>query len=70
MDHAVGAVRVTRFGAVCLPCGLLNQFIESIGIAILEQIAGLLPPKNVVSRHSPGSAGIVPLAHQEFHKQR
>src|SRR5262245_22645207 len=66
MHHAVRATRVAGLGAVLAPCGSFHQFSETFGVSILQKIARLLPAEDVVRRHSPGGARIVPLAHQEL----
>src|SRR5258708_3633692 len=66
MYHAIGAGGITRLGTVFLPLRGSEQLGESFGVAILEQIAGLLPSEDVVSRHAPGCARIRTLAHQEL----
>src|SRR3984957_10412643 len=68
-DHTVGTFWIARLGAVILPLRLFNQLLEGGSVAILQQIAGLLPAKDVISRVAPGRALVVPLAHQELEKQ-
>src|SRR5438552_12713574 len=61
---------IARLGPIVGPLGFANQLVESFCVAILKQITRLLPAENVVRRHAPRRAGIMPLAHQEFEKQR
>src|ERR1700719_2838561 len=70
VHHAVGASWIAGLGPVVLPFGGRKQLAKALRIAILQQVAGLLPAENVVSRHAPGRAWIRPLAHQELEKQR
>src|SRR5271156_4685773 len=63
VNHAIGAGWVAGLGAVVAPIRGRKKFGESFGVAILEQIAGLLPSENVVGGHAPGCAGIGALAH-------
>ena len=70
VDHAVGALGVAGFGAVVFPVGRFHQFGKGIGVAVLQQVTGLLPAEDVVGGHAPGSAGVVALAHEEFEEQR
>src|SRR6266478_1497034 len=70
VNHTVGTLRITRFRAIVLPFGGIQQLLEGVRVAVLEQIARLLPAENVVRRHAPGCAGISPLAHEEFEEER
>ena len=70
VHHAVRALGIAAFGAVAVPIGLADQFLESVGVAVLQQIAGLLPAENVVGGHAPWRAFVIALAHQKFHEQR
>ena len=58
-------IRAVRFHSV-----RRQQFLESVGVSVLQQIARLLPAENVERRHAPGGAGVVALAHEEFQEQR
>src|ERR1019366_10661162 len=60
----------TGFGAVIVPRSGFHELRERIRVAILQEVAGLLPSKKIEGRHAPGGAGIVPLAHEEFEEKR
>src|SRR5450755_1030862 len=68
--HAVHALGIAALGAVVIPVGAVEQFLEGVRIAVLQQVAGLLPAKDVVGGHAPGGALVVALAHQEFEEER
>src|SRR3989304_3796227 len=68
VHHAVGALLVPT-GPVPVPVGGLHQCLEGGGGAILQQIAGPLPPEDVVCGISPGRALVVALPHEEFEEQ-
>ena len=68
MGHAVGAFLVAP-GAVGIPVGRLHQFLEGLGVAFAEQIAGLLPAEQIARRHSPGRAVVFPVAGEEIEEQ-
>src|SRR5271165_1312580 len=56
----------------CTPWGMptYNLFGERVGIAVLQQIARLLPAEQVVGGHAPWRAVVLALAHEEFQVQR
>ena len=68
-DHAVGALGIAAGNAVFFPLGGLEQLLECVGIAVLEQVAGTLPAEDVVGGRTPGGAFILAVAHQEFEEQ-
>src|SRR5580698_4886812 len=68
MGHAVGALLVLA-GAVGFPVRGVHQFLEGLGIAFAEQIAGLLPAEDVARRHAPRGAFIVLVAREEIQEQ-
>src|SRR5438094_7237523 len=70
VHHAIRAMRIARLRPIVGPLGFANQLVESFCVAILKQITRLLPAENVIGRHPPGRAGIMPLAQQEFEKPR
>ena len=70
MHHAIRALRIARFGAIIRPLRRLHQFFVRFGVAILQQVAGLLPSENVVGRHAPRRAFVGALAHQILEKER
>src|SRR5208337_4905685 len=70
VHHTVGALGIARLGPVLLPLGFAHQLVEGVSVAVLQQVAGLLPPEQVEGWHAPCRAGIVALAHEEFQKQR
>src|SRR5271165_2756772 len=70
VDHAIGAGGVAGFGAVVAPVGGGEKFGEGFGVAVLQQVAGLLPSENVVGGHAPWGAGIGALAHKKFEEER
>jgi len=57
VDHAVGAGGVAGLGAIVAPIRGGEKLGESFGVAILQEIAGLLPSENIVGRHAPRGAG-------------
>ncbi len=56
MNHAVDTFGIATPGALFLPSSLLHQFSKRAGVTFLQQIAGLLPAKDIIGRHSPRSA--------------
>src|SRR3982074_1979023 len=70
VHHAVGASWVAGLSPIVLPLGGSEQLSKSLRIAVLQQIAGLLPSEHVVGRHAPGRTRISPLTHQELEEQR
>src|ERR1022692_2371609 len=70
VQHAVGALCIAGFIAVLLPGGGIQQSLKRVGVAILEEIAGLLPTENAVSRHTPRRALQVAFPHEELQEQR
>src|SRR5206468_10525989 len=48
----------------------IYQFGEGVGVAVLKQVARLLPAEDVIGRHTPGRAAVMPPAHQELEEQR
>ncbi len=68
VHHAVRAARVAALGAVVVPLDRLHQLLEGVRVAVLQQVAGLLPAEDGVRRHAPRRAGQVLLAHQELHE--
>src|SRR6185312_4310248 len=70
MHHAVGALGIPALRAIVRPFGRFHQFFERIGVAVLQQIARLLPAEDAVGWHSPWSALEFAPAHQEFHIHR
>src|ERR1017187_8506597 len=70
VQHAVGALGIAGFITGLLPGGGIQQFLKRVGVAILEEIAGLLPTENAVSRHTPRRAVQVAFPHEELQEQR
>src|SRR4029079_17342499 len=44
-------------------------FLEGLGVALAEQVAGLLPAENVARRHAPRRAFVALVAGQEVEEQ-
>src|SRR6516165_12366311 len=55
MHHAVGALLIVP-STVCIPVGFVHQLIEGTGVALAEQVAGLLPAEDGPSRIAPWRA--------------
>ena len=70
MHHAIGAFGVAALVAVVLPHRVVHEFAERIGVALLQEVTGLLPTEQVVTRHAPRSAFVVALAHEELEEER
>ena len=70
MHHAVSAFGIAGLGTVVGPLGGVKEFLEGVGVAVLQEITGLLPAEDVVGGHAPRSASEVALAHEEFVVQR
>src|SRR5882724_2602187 len=66
VHHAVRTLGITRLRAIVLPLRGCQKLGKGVSVAILEQVAGLLPAKHVEGGHAPGRASIVALAHQKF----
>ncbi len=47
VDHAIGALGIARLGAVLVPLGLAHQLFEGVGVAVLQQVARLLPAEEL-----------------------
>src|SRR5262249_13324378 len=52
VHHAVRARGVAALRAVVLPVRLLDELAEALGIAVLDQVAGLLPAEDRVRGHA------------------
>ena len=70
VDHAVGALGVAGFGAVFVPGRGFHEFLERIGVAVLQEVAGFLPAEDVEVGHAQVGAFVLAFAHQEFKEQR
>ncbi len=68
MSHTVRALLVLA-GAVGFPVRGVHQLLEGLGIAFAEQIAGLLPAKNVARGHAPRRALVLLVAGEEVEEQ-
>jgi len=68
MGHAVRAFFVGA-GAVGIPIGGFHQLREGLGVALAQQVAGLLPAENVARGHAPRRAVIGLVAGQEVQEQ-
>src|SRR3990172_435548 len=66
VHHAILALLVSTLPPVVLPGGVLHQILEALGVPLLQEVAGALPAKDVVSRVPPRRALVVALAHQEL----
>ena len=66
MGHAVVAFGIARVRAVGSPVGGFHQFLKGFGVTFLQQVAGFLPAEDVVGRATPGGAGQVEIAAEEF----
>src|ERR1035438_9911561 len=53
-DHAVGALGIAAGHAIVLPGGGFEQLLVTLGVALLEQIARLLPAEDVIGRSEKG----------------
>ena len=62
VDHTVGTL-VIAARAVSVPFREFYQFTKGFGVALLKQIAGFLPTKDIVRRIAPGRALIVTTPH-------
>src|ERR1700691_1803914 len=70
MDHAILALGVVALVAVIVPIGEFEIFLEGFHIAVLEEVARLLPAEDVVGRAAPGSAREIEVALKELKEQR
>src|SRR5947209_16272235 len=68
MGHAVCAFFIAA-GAVAVPIRGFHQFLEGLHVAFTEQVAGLLPAKDIARRHSPGRAVIGLVAGEEIEEE-
>ena len=64
MDHAVGALLVVA-DAILVPLGVVHQLAEGLGVALAQQVAGLLPAEHGARRVAPRRAVIGLVAGQE-----
>jgi hypothetical protein len=69
MDHAVLALGVVALVAVVVPVGELEIFLEGLHVAVLEEVAGLLPAEDVVGGAAPGGALEVEVALEELEEE-
>src|SRR5262245_21767696 len=53
-----------------MPLSRFDQLLERLSVAVLQQVAGLLPAEDVVRRHAPWGAGVLPLSHQKLEEER
>src|SRR4030088_209881 len=60
-DHAIGALLIVA-DAVLVPFGIVHELAECLGVALAQQIAGLLPAEDRPRRVAPRRAviGLVP----------
>src|ERR1700743_2694264 len=65
-NHAVGALGIAGGDAVLFELRRLHLLLKRISVAVLQEIAGLLPAKDVVSGRAPGGAFVLAIAHEEF----
>src|SRR5271166_6982083 len=70
VHHAIRTLGIAGLSAVLLPFRRLHQFIEGVGVAVLQQVAGFLPAEQVKRWHAPWRTRIVALPHQKFKEQR
>src|SRR5207302_563356 len=56
VHHAVPALGVAALPAVALPARGLHEILEALGVPLLEEVAGALPPEQVEGRVAPGRA--------------
>src|SRR6202000_1630236 len=68
VGHAVVAARVLA-PAELVPLGGLQQLLPGLGVAVVEQVAGLLPALEAVQRDAPRRALEVGLALEEVQVQ-
>ncbi len=66
MHHAVAAFGVAGFVAVARPVGRLDQLLERLAVAFLQEVAGPLPAEDVVGGVAPRRAFVVHAALEEF----
>src|SRR3984893_11427126 len=57
MDHAIRALLIVA-DAVLVPLCLVHEFAERLGVALAQEVAGLLPAKDRTCRVAPGRAVI------------
>src|SRR6266849_8748033 len=57
MDHAIGALLIVA-DAVLVPLGVVHEFAERLGVALAQQVAGLLPAEDRACRVAPRRAVI------------
>ena len=70
VHHAVLALRVAALDAVVRPLGLGDEFLERVVVALLQEVARLLPAEDVVGRAAPRGALEIALAHEELEEER
>src|SRR5215472_16880939 len=68
MRHAVGALLVLA-GAIGIPVGGFHQYLERLGVAFAEQVAGLLLAADVARGHAPRRALVFLVAGEEIEEQ-
>src|SRR3954449_7743328 len=69
MRHAVGAPRILA-PTERVPVGAVEQLLPGLGVAVGEQVAGLLPTQQRVRRDSPRGALEVASPFEEVEEQR
>jgi len=70
VDHTVAALLVATLLAVIFPSGVFHQLFESGDVAVLEEVAGFLPTKDVEGGVTPRCAVVIHVALEEFEEVR
>ncbi len=69
MDHAVLALGIVALVAVVVPVGQLHVFLERLHVAVLEEVARLLPAEDVVGGAAPRGALEIEIALEELEEE-
>src|SRR5262249_8476575 len=64
------ALRISTRVSVALPVCRLEKLLVGLGVPVVQKVAGLLPPKDVVVGASPRSAVVVSFTHEELEIER
>ena len=68
MDHTVATLLIAALLAVIFPSGVFHQLFEGRDVAVLEEVTGFLPTKDVEGGVAPRCAVVIHVALEEFEK--
>jgi len=66
VDHTVATLLIAALLAVIFPSGVFHQLFEGWDVAVLEEVTGFLPTKDVEGGVAPRCAVVIHVALEEF----